>query len=166
MVGCLWLVFAFRAEKSSGLAAAFGLAVTATMVITTFLFALVARRLWGFSLLRLVMLVSVFLLVDVAFPCANLAKANRGGWILSIAAVLFAIMLIWRRGQQRLGSALREIALPLPVFLADLEQSGMDLFRPRGTAVFMTGVPGVVPLHLRITSSTTKCCIGVFFCSA
>lgn len=149
MVGCLWLVFAFRAEKSSGLAAAFGLAVTATMVITTFLFALVARRLWGFSLLRLVMLVSVFLLVDVAFLCANLAKLTEGGWIpLSIAAVLFAIMLIWRRGQQRLGSALREIALPLPVFLADLEQSGMDLFRPRGTAVFMTGVPGVVPLHL------------------
>jgi len=147
LVGCVWLVFAFRDQKSSGLAAAFGLAVTTTMVLTAILFALVARRQWAWPRWRVFALIGLFLAIDATYLSANLAKLVEGGWIpLSIGAVLFTIMMTWRQGREELHAYLSRVSLPLDLFLADL--AGQPLYRHAGTAVFLTGTSGVAPLHL------------------
>lgn len=147
LVGCVLLVFLFRKEKSSGLAAAFGLAVTATMVITSLLFSLVARKQWGWSLPKIVALVGLFLIIDVGFLSANLAKVAEGGWIpLSIGAVLLVIMTTWRAGREELSRYLSQASVPLDLFLSDLTSHA--LYRPEGAAVFMTGAPDSAPLHM------------------
>lgn len=147
LAGCLMLVVSFRVEKSSGLAAAFGLAVTATMVLTSVLFALVARRVWGWSRLRVGALVGLFLIVELTFLGANLAKLLEGGWIpLAIGSALFTIMITWRRGREELVRYMRQASLPLDLFLGDLESG--RLHRVAGTAVFMSGTPGGAPIHL------------------
>jgi len=147
LFGCVALVVAFRQEKASGLAAAFGLAVTATMAITSILFGLVARRIWGWSRLRVCALVGLFLIGDLAFLSANLAKVVDGGWIpLSIGAVLLVMMTTWRRGREELFRYLCQAAVPIDMFLADLKAHA--LHRSTGAAVFLTGTPGVAPLHL------------------
>jgi K+ transporter len=79
MVGCLLLVLGFR--SSTALGAAYGIAVTGTMAITTVLFAVLARRLWRWSLWRTAAVAGVFLVVDLAFATANLAKIRQGGWV-------------------------------------------------------------------------------------
>ena len=99
MAACLLVVIGFR--SSSNLAAAFGIAVTSTMAITTVLFAVVARRRWRWSRLHVGLLAGFFLIIDLAFLTANLVKIPQGGWFpLVVAAVLFLIMTTWKRGNQ------------------------------------------------------------------
>jgi KUP system potassium uptake protein len=150
MIGCLVLVVTF--ESSGALAAAYGIAVTGTMVITTILFAVVARGRWGWPLWRVGMLTAAFLLVDLAFFGANAVKIAAGGWVpLVLAAALFVLMTTWKAGRAAVSAILRQGALPLELLLEDLARR--KLHRVPGTAVFMTsatsGAPVVLLHHLK-----------------
>jgi KUP system potassium uptake protein len=150
MVGCVALVLQFR--SSSGLAAAYGIAVTGTMLITTWLFAKVALGVWGWSRRQLVPLVALFVLFDLAFLGANTAKIADGGWFpLAIGLGVLVVMTTWWYGRLALSAALEQGALPDEVFVADLAET--PTVRVRGTAVFMasspTGIPNVMLHHLK-----------------
>ncbi len=104
MIACLALVVGF--QSSTRLAAAFGLAVSGTMAITTLLFIAVARDRWGWGVGRVTAIAGVFLLIDIAFLGANLLKIKDGGWIpLVIGAVVFLLLSTWRRGRELLRRA-------------------------------------------------------------
>ncbi|HEX6630058.1 MAG TPA: KUP/HAK/KT family potassium transporter, partial [Gemmatimonadaceae bacterium] len=105
MIGCLLLVVAF--QSASALGAMYGIAVTGTMVITTLLFAVVARGRWRWPLWRVALLTAAFLVVDLAFFGANAAKIVHGGWVpVAIATALFVLMTTWKRGRELLGEIL------------------------------------------------------------
>ena len=137
MLSCLALVIGFG--SSTRLAAAFGLAVSGTMLVTTILFAAVARRLWGWSVLRTTLVTGVFLVLDLAFLGANLLKIRDGGWIpLMFAAVIGTLLLTWRRGRVLLNVAAGERALSSVdvVAIVDSVRAG-SCARVGGTAVFL-----------------------------
>jgi KUP system potassium uptake protein len=142
MVACIWLVLTF--ESSSNLAAAYGIAVTGTMAITTILFSVVARERWGWSWWRVGVIAGLFLVVDLAFFSANVIKFAQGGWFpIAVAALVFLIMATWKRGRTRLTGIMKDIALPMDLFLGDIIQRTPA--RVPGTAVFMTSHPGGAP---------------------
>jgi KUP system potassium uptake protein len=141
-VGTVALVLGF--ESSSRLAAAYGIAVTGTMTITTLLFHRVARDLWRWPRWKAWPLTVLFLAVDVSFFGANLVKIEEGGWFPIVAAAgVFAILSTWKRGRDVLAAKMREAGLPLDVFLAEVARKGPP--RVPGTAVFMTGNVGTAP---------------------
>jgi KUP system potassium uptake protein len=136
MVACCGLVVGFGA--STNLAAAYGMAVTTTMVITTILFYVLARKRWHWSRLAAGSLSAFFLVIDLAFLGANAIKIAHGGWFaLLVALGVFIVMSAWKRGRQVLGRRMRESSLPLEIFLDDIEAT--HVVRVPGTAVFMTG---------------------------
>ncbi len=150
MVACLGLVVAFR--SSDNLAAAYGIAVTGTMTITTILFSYVARVRWRWPLWRVGVYTGAFLVVDLGFLSANLVKVVAGGWFpLVLAALIYTVMTTWKRGRVLLASVLRESSLPLDLFIPDLARR--KPIRVPGIAVFMTsdpsGVPPVMLHHLK-----------------
>jgi KUP system potassium uptake protein len=141
-VSCVALVFGF--QTSSRLAAAYGIAVTGTMMVTTLLFHRVARDGWGWSRLRAWPLTILFLVVDVSFFGANLVKFEEGGWFPVAAALfVFTLMSTWKRGRDALALMLKDSGLPLDLFIADVGRKTLQ--RVAGTAVFMTSNPGGVP---------------------
>ncbi|MFO0579456.1 MAG: KUP/HAK/KT family potassium transporter [Polyangia bacterium] len=147
MVGCLALVVAFRVEGSTGLAAAYGIAVTGTMAITSILFASVAHERWEWPAWKTALLVGAFLLIDLSFLAANAAKIVEGGWIpLAIAGGIFTLMTTWKAGRAALERYVQSASLPLDMFMADL--AGRKPPRVKGTAVFMTGNPEGAPVVL------------------
>ncbi len=136
MVCCIGLVLGFR--SSSALAAAYGIAVTTTMTITTVLFYFVARERWQWSSGRATAIAGAFLLIDMAFWGANLLKIPNGGWFpIVVGAVVFTLLVTWKRGRQILQRRLRENAPDRAEFLASLMQHPPH--RVPGTAVFMYG---------------------------
>ncbi len=136
------VVLAF--QNSSALAAAYGIAVTGTMIITSILACTVARRQWGWPLLATVALLSVLLVIDVPFFVANVLKLFSGGWLpLVIGLVMFVIMSTWRRGRELLFQRLQEQALPLDSFIENLETYPPT--RVQGTAVFLNSATLGVP---------------------
>jgi KUP system potassium uptake protein len=144
------LVLGFR--SSSALAAAYGIAVTGTMTITTLLFHHVARDRWRWPAWKAWPLTALFLAVDLAFFAANAVKIEDGGWFpLAVAGIVFTLLSTWKKGRALLAAQLRAAGLPLDVFLADLQRKGPT--RVSGTAVFMTGnlgnVPAVLLHHLK-----------------
>jgi KUP system potassium uptake protein len=150
MIGCLLLVLAFR--SSTALGAAYGIAVTGTMAITTVLFGVLARRDWRWPVWRIAAVAGGFLVIDLAFAAANVTKIRQGGWVpLAIAAGLFLLMTTWNRGSELLSRWLSDATVPFEDFLREVE----ELKPPRvpGTAVFLTthveGAPLVLQLHLR-----------------
>jgi KUP system potassium uptake protein len=150
MVGCIAVVFGF--EESSRLAAAYGIAVTGTMGITSVLFYAVARERWRWSRRRAGALVALFLVVDLAFFASNAIKIRQGGWLpLGIGLVVFAMMTTWRRGRSELARLFSEASVSDELFLADVETTRP--YRVPGTAVFMTsnqgGIPGVLLHHFK-----------------
>lgn len=150
MVACIWLVFEFG--SSSRLAAAYGVAVTSTMVITTILIAVIARESWGVKAWVAYLLAGLFLVVDLAFFGANIVKIGHGGWFpLFVAALVMVVMTTWKRGREILADRLRESTLPEKLFLEDVEKR--DPLRVPGTAVFMDrtgeGVPPSILHNLK-----------------
>ncbi|MDB4888327.1 MAG: Low affinity potassium transport system protein kup [Gemmatimonadetes bacterium] len=150
MVGCLVLVLAFK--NSSALSAAYGIAVTGTMAITSLLFAVVARSRWNWSLPHVIVLTAAFLALDLSFLVANVVKIEHGGWVpVAMALGVYVLMSTWKRGRAELNDIQSERSLPLDLFLADLERK--PRVRVRGTAVFMTsnsdGTPVVLLHHLK-----------------
>ena len=145
MVGCLILVVWFG--NSSALSAAYGIAVTGTMAITSLLFAVVARTRWNWSILHVVLLTAAFLLIDLSFLVANVVKVEHGGWVPIVMAIgVYTLMSTWKRGRTELGAIQASNALPLDTFLTSIERN--PPVRVRGTAVFMTSSPGGVPVVL------------------
>ncbi len=134
-------------ESSSRLAAAYGIAVTGTMAITTLLFHRVARDLWKWPRIAAWPLTILFLSVDLAFFGANAVKIEEGGWFPIVAAALvFTLFSTWKRGREALAVGIQEAGLPLQVFLDDIARRKPQ--RVPGTAVFMTGNTGMVPAVL------------------
>jgi KUP system potassium uptake protein len=142
--------------SSDRLAAAYGLAVTGTMIITTLLVYVVARRLWGWRRLWSILVVAAFLLVDLAFFSANLVKVAGGGWFpLAFALLLFIFMTTWKRGRELLKSRRDRDAMPLNLFVESMAHS--DLPVVPGTAVFLTPNPDQVPHALLHSLKHYKC---------
>jgi KUP system potassium uptake protein len=142
MAACLTLVFGFG--SSSNLAAAYGVAVTATMAITTMLFAVVARDKWNWPRWGVAAMTLMFLTIDVAFLGANLFKIPAGGWFpLVVAAVVFTAMTTWKTGKRLVGERLREGDIPLQAFVDSLEAHPPR--RVPGTAVYLYRRPFSAP---------------------
>ncbi|MXR36058.1 low affinity potassium transporter Kup [Craterilacuibacter sinensis] len=130
--------------SSSNLAAAYGIAVTGTMVITTLLAATVARRNWRWPLWAVAPATALFLFIDVPLFSANIHKITAGGWLpLVIGAVMFILMTTWKRGRSLLAERLDEQAIPLDGFIENME--AYPPTRVAGTAVFMTSSSHGVP---------------------
>ncbi len=135
LVGVVLLVIIF--QSSTNLAAAYGIAVTGTMVATTALAYKVARRLGRWPLVPALLALVGFLSVDLAFFGANLLKVADGGWFpLLVAAAVFGLMMTWRRGRVVLRERLAESGMPMDLFLDRVK--GGSVPRVPGTAVFLT----------------------------
>lgn len=142
MVCTILLVLGFK--TSSSLAAAYGIAVTTTMVITTFLLYFVARHLWGWSALKASLVMALFLVLDVAFFGANIIKVHDGGWFpLVVGGWVFTLMTTWRKGRMILNNRLKASALPDELFINSLIMDPPH--RVSGTAVFMDRTPDMTP---------------------
>jgi KUP system potassium uptake protein len=150
MLGVMALVLSFK--SSGNLAAAYGIAVTGDMVITTLLAGIVFHHIWGWSKLRTGMLVALFLVVDVAFFSANVLKIPDGGWVpLVIGIFIFTLMLTWKTGRNMLYSMLKNEAMAIDPFIAAV--GAHPPLRVSGTAIFMTpnldGVPHAMLHNLK-----------------
>jgi len=145
MVACVVLVAQFR--SSDKLAAAYGLAVTGTMSVTTIAYFVVLLRTWKWAWYRAVPLCLLFLGVDLTFLVSNLRKFWEGGWVpFTIGLAVFTLFTTWITGRRRLGERMGEYFLPLEAFLDDVRAQRPP--RVRGTAVFLTANPNGVPVLL------------------
>ncbi|MBN2429026.1 MAG: potassium transporter Kup [Deltaproteobacteria bacterium] len=145
LLACISLVIGFG--SSGNLAAAYGVAVTTTMVITTVLFYFVAVHRWKWPVLLAALLCGGFLVFDLAFFGANILKVAHGGWFpLLVAALVFTLMATWKRGRELLTNKLRVTAVPVTSFLQGLGK--FELKRVPGTSVFMNGNPEGTPSAL------------------
>ena len=145
MIGVIGLVLSFR--SSAALAGAYGIAVAGTMLVSTALITVVARRIWGWSIPLTVSVIGVFLLVDLTFFAANALKIPQGGWFpLLVGAVAFTLMSTWRRGRQIILERTSEDNLPLKQFINTLDPSALP--RVNGTAVYLARHRETVPYAL------------------
>ena len=142
LVVCIGLVLGFR--SSTNLAAAYGVAVTATMLITSILISVYARERWGWGWGRVMSIIGLFALIDLAFLSSNLLKIPEGGWFALLAAgTLFFLMTTWVKGRRLVAIKSGLGRQPLDKFIASLAKSPIS--RTEGTAVYFFPVPGVVP---------------------
>jgi KUP system potassium uptake protein len=142
MAATLGLALIFK--KSDNLAAAYGIAVSATMLITTALLFIAMREIWKWSLWASGALAGAFLCVDGAFALANLMKIMDGGYVpLLLAGLVYGVMWVWHRGMSVVHRRLKTKLVPVEAFLADLKARHVP--RVPGTAVFLTGTPGDTP---------------------
>ncbi|NEX92004.1 potassium transporter Kup [Caulobacter sp. 17J65-9] len=145
MVGVLFLLMTFR--TSSAMASAYGIAVTATMVITVLLLFVIARHCWKWPRAGAVALVAPLLALDVTFLGANSLKIHEGGWFpLALGAGLVLVMWTWSKGTRILALRTRRDSLPLADLIASL--AVRPPHRVGGTAVFLTSDPTVAPVAL------------------
>jgi len=138
--------------KSSNLASAYGIAVSATMLMTTFLLFIAMREIWHWSLPRAVAVAGALAVVDSAFFAANLTKIAEGGYVpVLLAALVYGIMLIWHKGVGAIAACTSAAVVPIGAFMADLAARAVP--RVPGTAVFLTRtaaeVPPVMVWHVR-----------------
>jgi KUP system potassium uptake protein len=149
-ISTILIVIGFR--SSGALAAAYGIAVTMTMVITVILLHVVATERWKWPLLAAWAMTATFLTIDVAFFAANVLKIREGGWLpLVIGAFLFTLMTTWKTGRRIVAERLNARAIPLEDFVAAIAAHPPP--RVSGTAVFMTaqarGTPAALAHNLR-----------------
>ncbi len=145
-IACVALTLAFR--ESGNLAAAYGIAVMGTMVITTILLFSVERRIWKWPLWQALALGAVFMAIDLPFLAANAVKISSGGWVPIVVALgIFVVLTTWKKGRTALRRQLVGSSIPLDYFLSRLRENAP--YRVAGTAVFMTSTMGVTsPLLL------------------
>jgi KUP system potassium uptake protein len=145
MAGTLAIVIGFG--SSTGLAAAYGIAVTLTMVITALLLHVILTERWHWPLPLALLVTGTFLAIDLTFFGANVLKIAHGGWLpLVIAALLFTLMTTWKTGRKILGERLAARATPLAEFFQAVEAT--HPLRVPGTAVFMSGQAHLTPVAL------------------
>ncbi len=141
----VWIVLAFK--SSSNLAAAYGIAVTTTMVITTVLACVVMVKVWNWNKFLVALVITGFLVVDFAFFGANLIKVEEGGWLpLALGAFLFFMLMTWHKGRQLLRERTAADGIPLGPFLQGL--LAHPPHRVAGTAIYLTGGNSLVPVSL------------------
>jgi KUP system potassium uptake protein len=141
----LCIVVGFK--SSENLAAAYGLAVTATMLVTTILASVVMTKLWGWNKLLVSGIIGVFFIVDFGFFGASLLKIEQGGWLpLGIGGVLFFLLMTWFKGRMIVKDRTAADGIPLMPFLQGL--LAHPPHRVSGTAIYLTGSDSLVPVSL------------------
>nr|WP_231731764.1 MULTISPECIES: potassium transporter Kup [unclassified Sphingomonas] len=171
MAMVLLLILGF--QESSNLAAAYGIAVTGTMFISTCMVAVLIQRVWHWPLAAVLPFVASFLLIDGLYLSSNLTKVPDGGWFpLLVAIIVFILLTTWATGRKLMLERMREGAMPIKVFIGSAANSAT---RVSGTAVFMTSTPEGVPpallhnlkhnrvLHDRVILLTVKVTDMPFF---
>ena len=134
------LVIGFK--NSSNLAAAYGIAVTGTMLIDTILVAFVMLLMWKWNKVVIVLVAGSLLAVDIAFFAANAIKIPEGGWFpLAMGLVSFTVLTTWRRGRKLVSEEMAKQSIPMDDFLHSID----DVHRIQGTAIFMTSAKDGVP---------------------
>ncbi|MBA4171106.1 MAG: potassium transporter Kup [Hyphomicrobium sp.] len=145
LIGVLILVLVFK--TSSNLASAYGVAVTADMIITSVIAFFVVWKVWGWSLWKAAAIMLPLLLIEQIFFIANMLKVLEGGWVpLMLAMFLATIMFTWVRGTKQLSKNSRTMEADLPWLLRKLEAKPPT--RVPGTAIFLTGDPDAAPVAL------------------
>jgi KUP system potassium uptake protein len=147
-------------HKSDNLAAAYGIAVSATMLMTSCLLFIAMREIWRWSFWASAALAGLFVVVDAGFFAANSLKIADGGYVpLLLAAAVYGVMLIWHRGTVAVAQRLTQAPVSVAEFLADLAARGVP--RVPGTAIFLTrttsGVPPVMRWHVRHNRALHQC---------
>jgi KUP system potassium uptake protein len=150
MAATLALAIGFR--TSENLAAAYGIAVSADMVLTTFLLSIALREIWGLPLPAAIAIGVGFAAVEGAFLSTNMLKFADGGWVpVLLAIVLFALMRIWQTGNAAVQTLADEMQIPIGDFVAQIDRG--EIRRVPGTAVFVAriarDIPPLVVWHLR-----------------
>src|SRR5205823_8584849 len=126
------------------LANAYGVAVMGTMLVTTFLTFFVIRYGWRYPLWLCLLATGFFMLIDGTLFGAAILKLHDGGWFpLALGAVIFVVMVTWRRGRDIMAARLREESAPLTPFIKSLVRE--PIARVPGTAVFLTASPDMTP---------------------
>jgi len=144
LAAVVWLVVEFR--SSGALAAAYGIAVSGTMIITTLLTVFVTLLLRGRFRLPLVAALGVFLALEVLFFASNLTKIADGGWLpMVLGLLIFTFLTTWKEGSVRVAEQRRRIDIPMPDFIGS---PAPDVPRVEGTAVYLTSDPAIVPSAL------------------
>lgn len=138
--------------KSDNLAAAYGIAVSMTMLMTTMLLFMAMREIWHWGLLRAAAVAGALAVVDAAFVSANMVKIADGGYVpLLLATAVYGVMLVWHLGAAAAATRVRDAVVPIDAFLAGIAARGVP--RVPGTAVFLTrtvrDVPPVMVWHVR-----------------
>ncbi len=137
----LLLILGFK--ESSNLAAAYGIAVTGTMFITTCMMGVLFRRVWNWPSWLVAGFVGLFVLIDGLYFASNLTKVPDGGWFpLLVGIVIFIMLTTWAKGRALMIERLREAAMPITIFIQSAANSAA---RVPGTAVFMTSAADGVP---------------------
>jgi KUP system potassium uptake protein len=144
-ISCILIVIAFG--SSAALAAAYGIAVSLTMVITGVLLPVIARQRWGWPMVAVLAVAAVFVTIDLSYVGGNLFKVAEGGWLpLAIAALIYTMMTTWKTGRRLVAEQLTARAFPLEEFVASV--AAVPPLRVPGTAVFMTAQPTGTPAAL------------------
>jgi KUP system potassium uptake protein len=154
MLATLGLVLGFK--KSDNLASAYGIAVSLTMLMTTFLLFIAMREIWKWSIAASGAVSAVFLIVDGSFVLANSVKILDGGYVpLLLASGVYFIMYTWHKGMTAIGARIAAAGIPMADFLGELEQR--KVVRVPGTAIFLTrarqNAPPIVVWYVRAAHS-------------
>lgn len=154
MIVTCGLALGFR--KSDNLAAAYGIAVSATMLATSALLFTAMREVWGWSLIRAGGIAGAFAIIDITFFASNCLKVTSGGYVpLILALFVYAVMLIWHSGAKAVSRRLNERMIPVGEFMADISRRKIP--RVTGTAIFLTrtnlDVPPVMVWHVNHSRS-------------
>ncbi len=151
----LTIAFVIGFRTSSNLAGAYGVALATLMALTTMMFYVMSREVWGWSLPKAAAVSGLFLVVDLTFLAANSLKIWHGGWVpLAIAIGLYFVMGTWKRGREILAKRMMEKTVPLKLLLADLAAEPPT--RVPGTAVFMYGSSDGTPPALVLNLTHNK----------
>jgi KUP system potassium uptake protein len=144
LVMIVLLVLGFR--ESTKLASAYGIAVSGTMIITTAMLAVLVFQVWKWNRLLAGLAIVTFAIVDGIFFASNLAKIADGGWFpLAVAAVIFTVLTTWATGRRLMRTQLAKDSVPLAIFI---KSTAGSVHRVRGTSVFLSAAPDVVPSAL------------------
>src|SRR6266571_857512 len=155
MLAVLTIALVLYFQTSSNLAGAYGVALSTLMALTTVMFYVMSREVWGWSIPKAAAVSGVFLIVDLTFLAANALKIWHGGWVpLVIAIALYLVMTTWKGGREVLSRRIAEQSLPVKMLLAEI--AAEPPIRVPGTAVFMYGSADGTPPALILNLTHNK----------
>jgi len=155
LLAVLTIALVLYFQTASNLAGAYGVALSTLMALTTVMFYVMSREVWGWSFAKAAAVSGSFLIVDLTFLLANSLKIWHGGWVpLAIAIALYFVMITWKKGREILAKRMMEKTVPLKLLLADL--AAEPPIRVPGTAVFMYGSSDGTPPALVLNLTHNK----------